>query len=945
MKKIKTLLIFAFLIIFSGVLTFSCLLTACSGGGDHPKSTSTSTDKTVSVLQAKYKDNTYDFKNQVTIDYDDSFVFSQSDFIFTAIYSDNTTENVTPTSFGVYNVSDVKITSNYVPGTYNIKFSYSGVEGVLTFRVNQVNISDVTVSGVNTNYEYTGEVINPEVVLTYHNKTLVKDVDYLVGYGENKINSGSITISGTGTTYTGERTINFTIGNLNPTKPTFTNVSYDYNGTDRYTDVCRNLSDFTTVGITNINYTITKGTEEVYEVTNCGTYHVSVSYAVSEGYNALEDDKFDVTINPMSLAGATVTGIDEYHYKGSLPTPQDLWGLTVTLNNKDLEYENDFTVELNNGENIDNINYSHDGIHASIIIIGTGNYTGRKIVDFNILPLSISYASVEWDNNYSVYYDGLEKRPLVTSIYNSSTLEPLVENQDYTVAYYNNVEATPDDGNTYGTAVITGIGNYCETTSTNIFIQKKNIEYSQIELANNSLEYTGKDLINEFVISNLPDGVVATYKFYYMEYDAVTGERTRHYVTSIVEPGQYYCDCTLSLSHENDEFGYKYDVNYNLISSTEVYFDVNVTKIEATVDTSTDTRIKDSLDGNIHYDYTGSSIVPTIVVYANGNVVDSNEYTVKVKQEQEVSIGENAWTTEVVETTAINVGQYILVIESDHYNFSDLVNWSYIYFNIDKIAADESQVIWPTVTYDIFTTNYTLNDNGSVPFIANADEYEFSYGTDGGLPCIRLAMTNYKDLIHHYSQIVFEYNNTVFASFSVNGTPLTATEIYNLSLKYGDLVEITMNDGYEVALGQDPASSSISFLAGIGANNTYINSHLINVYQVNTSSPMSYKSYQVSLDAVFDKFEIDGTNVLIQNNFNNFYSDNGGNIEVTLKDGYQAQYSYSTDGGNTETIKDAKTQSLSTTYLDSEVIGYVDIFRNGEDTAFLRVVVLARSSL
>ena len=154
-----------------------------------------------------------------------------------------------------------------------------------------------------------------------------------------------------------------------------------------------------------------------------------------------------------------------------------------------------------------------------------------------------------------------------------------------------------------------------------------------------------------------------------------------------------------------------------------------------------------------------------------------------------------------------------------------------------------------------------------------------------------------------------------------------------------------MNDGYEVALGQDPASTSISFLAGIGANNAYINSHLINVYQVNTSNPMSYKSYQVSLNAVFDKFEIDGTDVLIQNNFNNFYSDNGGNIEVTLKNGYQAQYSYSTDGGNTETIKVAKTQSLSTTYLDSEVIGYVDIFRNGENTAFLRVVVLARSSL
>ena len=936
MKKVKELLFFAFLIIFS------CVLIAC-GDGDNTEPTPTPTDKIVSVLQAKYKDNTYDFKNQVTIDYDDSFVFSQSDFIFTAIYSDNTSENVTPTSFGVYNVSDVKMTSDYVPGTYNIKFSYSGVEGALTFTVNQVNISDVTVSGVNANYEYTGDAITPEVVLTYHNKTLVKDVDYLVGYGENRINNGSIVILGAGTSYTGERTINFTIGNLNPTKPTFANVSYDYTGTNRYTDVCRNLSDFTTVGINNINYTITKGTETVYEVTNCGTYHVSVSYVVAEGYNALEDDEFDVTVSPISLADATVTGIDEYHYKGSLPTPQDLCGLTVTLNNTNLEYENDFTVELNTGEDIDNINYSHDDIHASIIIIGTGNYTGQKIADFNILPLSISYASVEWDNTSDYSYDGLEKRPLVTNIYNSYTLEPLVESQDYTVAYYNNIEANTD-GDTYGTAVLTGIGNYCETTTTNIFIQKKNIDYSQIELANNSLEYTGNDLINEFVISNLPDGVVASYEFYYYEYDAITGEGTKHIAYSIIEPGQYYCNFTLSLSQENDEFEHRYDVNYNLLFTGSNFFDVEVTKIEATVDISTDTRIN-MIDDNIHYDYTGSSIVPTIVVYANGNVVDSSEYTVTIKKEQSVLIGENAWTTEVVETVAINVGQYILSIESDHYNFGDLVNWSYMYFYVDEITADESQIIWPTVTYDIFTNNYTLNDNGSVPFIVNNDEYEFRLGTDSGLRCIRLTMTNYTNLMHDYSQIVYEYRNTVFASFKVNDVSLNATEIYNLSLKYGDLVEITMNDGYEVAIGQNPASTSLSFLAGIGINNSYINSHLIAVYDASTSSQLSYKYYQVSLNAVFDKFEIDGTNVLIQNNFNSFYSDDGGSIEVTLKNGYQAQYSYSTNGGTTETIKDAKAQSLTTTYLDSEVTGYIDIFRFGENTAFLRVVVLARSSL
>lgn len=248
------------------------------------------------------------------------------------------------------------------------------------------------------------------------------------------------------------------------------------------------------------------------------------------------------------------------------------------------------------------------------------------------------------------------------------------------------------------------------------------------------------------------------------------------------------------------------------------------------------------------------------------------------------------------------------------------------------------------MTYDIFTNNYTLNDNGSVPFIVNNDEYEFRLGTDSGLRCIRLTMTNYTDLMHDYSQIVYEYRNTVFASFKVNDVSLNATEIYDLSLKFGDLVEITMNDGYEVALGQDSATISVSFLAGIGINNSYINSHLIAVYDASTSSQLSYKYYQVPLTTVFDTFEVDGTNVLIQNSLNTYYSDDGGSINVELKNGYQAQYSYSIDG-TIETIKEAKTQSLTTTYLDSEVTGYIDIFRYGESTPFLRVKVLARSSL
>ena len=943
MKSMRKLLVFVFLFVFS------IILTACGssdGTTKEPTPAPAPSGKTLSFISAKYKDNTYNFDGNVTISYDEAFVFNQSDFILTATYSDNSTEVVTPTSFGIYNSSDDKVESNYIPGSYSIKFSYQSAGALLVFTVDALDINSVTVSGINTSYDYTGDSIEPEVVLTYNNKTLVKNTDYIIAYGLNRVDSGTVTISGIGL-YQNTRTINFTINKLDPTAPTFTNKSFDYDGTDRYAEVCPELSSLSTVGIASIFYNVTKNSEAVYEIKNKGTYNISVSYAVLEGYKEVNSTSFIVTIGEISIEDAITSEID-FTYTGSAPTEADLWGFTVTVNNIDLVYQTDFTVSLNEGEGIDNINASTTSTNASIIITGIGNYTGTKIVYFKIKPRSVQYLSVDID--YETYYaqfniyDGTAKTLTINSVKFGDI--NLVLNTDYTITYTDNIQA--------GTAYlnINGIGNYNETASYDFIIQKKEIYYDTSSVTiteGGNHTYDGNPFV--CVITNLPTGVVASYEYYYYEYPEGGGEGTKVIVQETIEPigDNYYCNYQLILSTENDEFGYRYDINYNL-SGEYGYYSFIINCIAVTIEFN-DPAAKD-VDGNIHFDYTGSAIIPIIVVKDyNDNVISSSEYVVKILEETEVA---NEYKK--VECDAINVGLYYIEVVSKHYSPD-----GYRFFYIDKIDLTNEQkdtIHWPKMVQDLYIfENKRLDNSGSVPFIENTDEYRFYLGNDSGFDCIVLEMTNYKDVIQSRAYIVHTYNNTVFESFKINGVELNADEIYHNimaydeptygNICYGDYIQIVMNEGYYLTYqtnydGQTTKLTSASFYAGIGDDNYYLSTFMIYVYE--GENLLSYSITSTDYTKVFDVFTIDEISMLEQNRLDSFTSQDLGEIEVALKEGYVAQYSHSLDGSEEVLVEVGPTNSFSTYYQEGDGTGYIDIFRSGSSTPFLRVTVTAQST-
>lgn len=128
---------------------------------------------------------------------------------------------------------------------------------------------------------------------------------------------------------------------------------------------------------------------------------------------------------------------ETYTYAGKAIEPH----ITITCGGKTLQKDVDYTITYLNNNRI--------GV-ASIIVYGTGNYTGSLNKSFRIVGKDLSQVTGSLEKD-SYAYDGLEKKPMVT-LYDGS--KKLTNGVDYTLAYKNNKNA--------GTAevIVTGKGNY-----------------------------------------------------------------------------------------------------------------------------------------------------------------------------------------------------------------------------------------------------------------------------------------------------------------------------------------------------------------------------------------------------------------------------------------------------------------------------------------------------
>lgn len=334
---------------------------------------------------------------------------------------------------------------------------------------------------------YTGTAITPEPVVTYHGTALqAGGVDYTVSYSDNT-NVGEATITLVGSNYyRGTNNVKFKIipaqGNFviseiaaqrycgKQIKPEV-KVTYDEKLLTAGKDYILSYGSNTDAGLGTVT------------VTGAGDY-VNVTAAVKT-----------FTISPLSMSELTLSD-SKAEVKGTI-ADQEYTGSAILPTNIVLTYEengtkiytltaNDFETTCTDGSN------TEIGM-ANIVIAAKGNnIVGSREESFNIVPKDISGVNYTITGS-SASYTGAEITPKVT-LRNGQT--PMDEGIDYTIEYFNNINA--------GTAEIklVGIGNYTGERTEEFKITALPISNGKVTVADIPTQiYTGTAIMPELSLT------------------------------------------------------------------------------------------------------------------------------------------------------------------------------------------------------------------------------------------------------------------------------------------------------------------------------------------------------------------------------------------------------------------------------------------------------------
>lgn len=334
----------------------------------------------------------------------------------------------------LYQNTDYIVTSNKATGAGTYTLTITGIgkyAGSITaaYTVKPKDLKYVTVPAIDNQ---TAGVV-PEPVITDGTKTLVKGADYTLSYANNGAagNTATLTVTGMGN-YTGTVTRTFLVKEgINDATVYYTKTGYDYTGYAVYPEIQVKSTDPKKTYVLNRDYKIVGGGK-----TDAGFYTFTL---VGMGSYGGEFYQGTYIINKASLTtkGAAALYDDTFTYAGKKIEPS----VTVTCSGRTLRKDIDYTVSYLNNNRIGT---------ASVIISGTGNYTGSITKTFRIIGKDLSQVTGVLSQT-SYQYDGLEKKPRVT-LYDGA--KRLTSGIDYTVSYDNNKNAGT------GEVIVTGKGNY-----------------------------------------------------------------------------------------------------------------------------------------------------------------------------------------------------------------------------------------------------------------------------------------------------------------------------------------------------------------------------------------------------------------------------------------------------------------------------------------------------
>lgn len=355
---------------------------------------------------------------------------------------------------------------------YTIKFQitapgYETVDdGTATLTINPKPIEENMIAGIAESYTYTGSKITFDDAISVHDKgvLLEQNTDYTITYSDNTaVGTGTVIITGKGN-YKGSVTKNFTISPVDASDLTASlNRTFGYYG-DSYTnnatvtvthgrhEVNEQSGDTVSVNVTQFNGAAANGEATVSGQTvtfnQVGTYTIEVTVTGNHATNA--PIKLTYALLPVEKGELVLEADNETSIVATYGEPVN-GDITVTdASDTPMTESTDYTLTYTytpfegNGTNGDYTSSVMEGTPAAgmyvVTATGQGGYVNSVgTFTFLILQRDLADAILNVDDADLVFNHD-KKEPDVTV---SVTGDP-VQGEDYTVTYYNNVNASDE---------------------------------------------------------------------------------------------------------------------------------------------------------------------------------------------------------------------------------------------------------------------------------------------------------------------------------------------------------------------------------------------------------------------------------------------------------------------------------------------------------------------
>lgn len=342
--------------------------------------------------------------------------------------------------------------------------NYSGIINT-SFKIVPRNLENVEIEGVKDVY-YNGKETSQTIRLSHDNTVLTEGTDYQVSYRDNvEVGKAKVIITGKGN-YTGTQTLEYSVLQcpIKKVKATY-EKEFLYDGEKKEPEVVLSLGE----------YNLEEDRDYILEYLD--NVNAGKGKIVVKGRGDFSGEyTWEYSILPRKIENFQIEEIPTQVYTGNQVMP-DVFVTDAPLT---VYAGRDYKVIYEN-----NVNQGK----ACAKVIGIGNYTGERVLEFEIEPREIRWVDVA--DIPAKVYNGKEIIPEVVLTSYGHTLE---EGKDYKIAYKDNLNVG------IATIFIEGLGNYTSYRTVEFEIKKKNVEDLEVSYQE-TFEYTEEAIEPEVTVA------------------------------------------------------------------------------------------------------------------------------------------------------------------------------------------------------------------------------------------------------------------------------------------------------------------------------------------------------------------------------------------------------------------------------------------------------------